>query len=158
MTGISFRVVEQYKDMLYRTALTMTRSHADAEDIMQEVFLKYFRYAPEFASEEHRKAWLLRVTINESRNLLKSFWKSRRTDLDPADFPQKQAGSQKNSGVLQAVLQLPEKYRIAVYLYYYEEYSIKEIAGITGRSEAAVAQHLVRGRNKLRKILEKGEF
>jgi len=155
MTG---RIVEQYQDMIFRTALTMVRNYADAEDIMQEVFLKYFRSAPAFLNEEHRKAWLLRVTINESRNLLKSFWKSHRIDLDPAGLMQKNSGTNHHSDVLEAVLKLPEKYRIAIYLYYYEEYSVKEIAGLTGRSEASVAQHLVRGRNRLRKILEKEEF
>ena len=153
MTGISYAVVDKYKDMIYRTALTMTRSHADAEDIMQNVFFKYFRLSPAFGSESHEKAWFLRVTINESKNLLKSFWKSRRLDADLSGFAQYPEKNIQKSPVLEAVMHLPAKYRIAVYLYYYENYSVKEIAGMTGRSEAAVAQHLSRGRNKLRKAL-----
>ena len=152
MTGISFAAVDKYKDMIYRTAVTMTKNHADAEDILQEVFFKYFRLKPGFESPAHEKAWFLRVTINECKNLLRSVWKSRRTDFNP-ELLMDSTESEHESEVLQAVMRLPEKYRIAIYLYYYEEYSIREIAEITSQSEAAVAQHLTRGRRKLRKWL-----
>ncbi|MDE5753913.1 MAG: sigma-70 family RNA polymerase sigma factor [Oscillospiraceae bacterium] len=155
MSGTAFRIVDQYQDMIYRTAFTLVGNPEDAEDILQEVFFKYFRLNPAFESESHEKAWLLRVTINEGKNLLKSFWKRQRTDFDFEKMiqPESEANSH-DSDVLQAVMSLPEKYRIAVYLYYYEEYSIKEIAGLTGQSETAIAQHLSRGRHKLRKKLE----
>ncbi|MDE5768786.1 MAG: sigma-70 family RNA polymerase sigma factor [Oscillospiraceae bacterium] len=157
MSGTSFQIVDQYQDMIYRTALTLVGNAEDAEDILQEVFFKYFRLSPAFESESHEKAWFLRVTINEGKNLLKSFWKRRRTDFDFEKIPQPEShdpGQNQDSEVLQAVLALPEKYRIAIYLYYYEEYSIREIAGVTEQSETAVAQHLSRGRMKLRKKLE----
>ncbi len=151
MSSMSFAIVDEYKDTVYRTALTVTGNFADAEDITQEVFLKYFQLRPEFETKSHEKAWLLRVTINSGKNLLRTFWHSRRGEIDLSQIPQPE--KQKHPEVLQAVLGLPEKYRIAIYLYYYEEYSIQEIAEITGHSKAVVSQHLSRGRAKLRKKL-----
>jgi len=156
MSGVSFAVVDKYKDMIYRAALTIVSNHADAEDILQEVFFKYFRLHPAFENESHEKAWFLRVTINEGKNLMRSVWKCRRTDFDPTQLPQP-VTDERDSEVLQAVMSLPEKYRIAIYLYYYENYSIREIAGITAQSEAAVAQQLARGRRKLRNKLGRSE-
>jgi len=153
MTGVTFAVIDKYKDMIYRTAVTMTANHADAEDILQEVFFKYFRLQPAFESSSHEKAWFLRVTINECKNLMRSIWKRRRTDFNPELLESASNIEEHDSEVLRAVMSLPEKYRIAIYLYYYEEYSVREIAGITSQSESAVAQHLVRGRRKLRKQL-----
>ena len=72
MSGVSFAVVDKYKDMIYRAALTIVSNHADAEDILQEVFFKYFRLQPAFESSSHEKAWFLRVTINECKNLMRS--------------------------------------------------------------------------------------
>ncbi|MDE7120793.1 MAG: sigma-70 family RNA polymerase sigma factor, partial [Oscillospiraceae bacterium] len=124
MSGTAFQIVDQYQDMIYRTALTLVGNAEDAEDILQEVFFKYFRLHPAFESESHEKAWFLRVTINEGKNLLKSFWKRRRTDFDFEKIPQPESHDlNHDSEVLQAVLTLPEKYRIAIYLHYYEEYS-----------------------------------
>ena len=152
MTSHSFAVVDKYKDAVYRAALTVTGNFADAEDIMQEVFLQYFREHPEFESDAHEKAWLLRCTINAGKNLLRSSWYRQRSDIDltllPGGAPEEPDGE-----VLTAVMSLPERYRTAIYLHYYEGYSVKEIARLTGRSESAVAQHLSRGRGKLRKKL-----
>ena len=152
MSGVSFAIVDKYKDMIYRTAITVVGNHSDAEDILQEVFFKYFRLQPAFENESHEKAWFLRVTINEGKNLLRSFWKRKRIDFDFNQIMQPQADSH-DSEVLQAVMSLPDKYRIAIYLYYYEEYSIREIAELTAQSETTVAQQLSRGRKKLRKKL-----
>lgn len=151
MTGVSFTAVDKYKDLVYRTALTVTGCHEDAEDILQEVFFKYFRLHPAFDSEEHEKAWLVRVTINAGKNLRRSAWIRKRSDVDITTIAEEAAPE--DSDVLRAVLSLPEKYRIAIYLHYYEGYSVAEIASLTGRSAAAVGQHLSRGRQKLRKML-----
>lgn len=154
MTGVSFAVIDKYKNMIYRTAVTMTSNHADAEDVLQEVFFRYFRLQPSFESESHEKAWFLRVTINECKNLLRSVWKRRRTDFDLESLVQTDTyADERDSVVLRAVMSLSEKYRISIYLYYYEEYSIREIASITSQTEAAVSQQLTRGRRKLRKKL-----
>lgn len=152
MTGITYAVIDQYKDMVYRAALAAVGNFADAEDIMQDVFFKYFKLQPEFESKGHEKAWFLRVTINESKNLLRSSWRSRRVDAEMTQL----STSPENktmSPVLEAVLSLPEKYRVVIYLYYYEGYQIREIARITSQSETAVAQQMSRGRKKLEKLL-----
>lgn len=151
VTGVTFAVIDRYKDMVYRAALAAVGNFADAEDIMQEVFFKYFKTHPEFESETHEKAWFLRVTVNESKNLLRSSWRRRRADTDLSQITQPEDG--RDSAVLEAVLSLPEKYRIAIYLHYYENYQIREIARITSQSESAVAQQLSRGRKKLQKKL-----
>ena len=153
VSGGSYAVIDRYKDAVYRAALTVTGCRADAEDITQEVFLKYFQTRPSFRSEAHEKAWFLRVAVNMGKNLVRSPWHRRRTDADLTVIPDPGSGETSSSGVLAAVLSLPEKYRVAIYLYCYEGYTAREIAEITGRSEAAVAQHLSRGRAKLRKLL-----
>ncbi len=151
VSGVTFAAIERYKDMVYRAALAVVGNFADAEDIMQEVFFKYFKTHPEFESEAHEKAWFLRVTLNESKNLVRSSWRRRRVDADLSMIPE--SADETAAAVLEAVLSLPEKYRIAIYLHYYENYQIREIARITSQSESAVAQQLSRGRKKLQKKL-----
>lgn len=153
MSGKSFAAVDKYKDLVYRTALTVTGNYADAEDILQEVFFKYFRMNPVFEDDTHEKAWLVRVTVNAGKNLMRSAWIRKRADVDLSALPEEAAGTEGQSEVLQAVLSLPEKYRIAIYLHYYEGYSAAEIASLTGQSAAAVGQQLSRGRMKLRRKL-----
>ncbi|MBQ8927799.1 MAG: sigma-70 family RNA polymerase sigma factor [Oscillospiraceae bacterium] len=152
MSGMTFAAVDRYQDLVYRTALTVTGNVPDAEDVMQEVFFRYFRSHPVFESETHERAWLIRVTVNTGRNLLRSAWRRKRVDFDPELLVQSEEQS-RDSRVLRAVMALPEKYRIAIYLYYYEEYSIREIAELTEQSESAVSQQLSRGRRKLRSKL-----
>lgn len=152
VSGVTFAVIDKYKDMVYRAAIAAVGNFADAEDIMQEVFFKYFKYHPQFESDTHEKAWFLRVTMNESKNLLRSAWHRHRTDADLSKLMDSSA-AERDSEVLEAVLSLPEKYRIAIYLHYYENYQIAEIARITSQSDAAVAQQLSRGRKKLEKKL-----
>lgn len=158
MSGKSFAAVDKYKDLVYRTALTSTGNATDAEDIMQEVFFKYFRSHPEFDTDAHERSWLVSVTLNASKNLLRSAWMRKRADVDMTLLPAQEEQTQEMSPVLAAVLALPEKYRVAIYLHYYEDYSVKEIARMTGRSETAVAQHLSRGRIRLRKKLGGAEL
>lgn len=154
MSGVSFTAIDKHKDVVYRTALTVTGNFADAEDIMQEVFFKYFRSHPDFETEEHERSWLVSVTINAGKNLLRSAWYRKRSETDLSQLPEEMKEEEHGmSDVLAAVLGLPEKYRIAIYLHYYENYSIREIARMTGRTETAVSQHLSRGRIRLRKKL-----
>ena len=153
VSGGSYAVIDRHKDAVYRAALTVTGCRADAEDITQEVFLKYFQTRPAFESEAHERAWFLRVAVNMGKNLLRAPWRRRRIDADLTVIPDPGGGEMPAAGVRAAVMSLPEKYRVAIYLYYYEGYAVKEIAQITGRSEAAVSQHLSRGRAKLRKLL-----
>ena len=142
--------VAQYGSAVYRLAYAMTRSRSDADDVFQEVFLRLHRSAPGFASEEHRRAWLLRVTANCAKNLLASPWRRRALPLeDVYAYTDPDA-----SAVDEAMAQLPGKYRAVVHLFYYEGYSIQETAAILGRRESTVRTQLTRARAMLRERLE----
>lgn len=144
-TGLR-QVMERYGDMVYRLALAQTHSSHDADDVFQEVFLRYLRAAPAFREEEHRKAWLLRVTVNCCKKLHGSFWRRHTVALSetlPAQNPEE--------GELLGLLEgLPQKYRAVLHLYYYEGYATEEIAAILGRSPGTVRSQLSRGRALLR--------
>ena len=144
-TGLR-QVMERYGDMVYRLALAQTHSSHDADDVFQEVFLRYLRSTPAFREEEHRKAWLLRVTVNCCKKLHGSFWRRHTVALSetlPAQNPEE--------GELLGLLEgLPQKYRAVLHLYYYEGYATEEIAAILGRSPGTVRSQLSRGRALLR--------
>ena len=147
-------VVRKYCDAVYRLAFACVKNNADADDVFQEVFLRYFKQPREFASEEHRKAWLLRVTINCSRKLHASAWFRRTSPLD-----EQEAAFNKpdESGLGQALAQLRPKYRSVVHLFYYEDYSIKQIAELEALTESHVRTLLTRARAQLKELL-KGEY
>lgn len=145
-----------YGDMVYRLALVRTRSVADAEDVTQEVFLRLLRTDTVFASEEHRKAWLITVTLNCSKNVLGSAFRRHTVALDAIVEPGTE-DEMPDSTVYDAVMQLPQKFRTAIHLYYYEDYSIKEIADAMHASESAVKSWLFRARAQLKTTL-KGAF
>ena len=146
-------LINQYSDTVYRVALNYLKHPADAEDITQNVMEKLISCEKEFSDESHRKYWLIRVTVNECKNFFRSFWRRYVTGLEDysgsVPFPEPVY-----SDVYEAVMKLPPKYRIAVYLYYYEEYSVSEIAGITGCSETAVQTRLMRARARLKEQLK----
>ncbi len=150
------RVVATYSDMLLRLALHHTQNQSDAEDVVQTVLLKLFSSPPAFTSTEHEKAWLIRVTINQCHDTLRSAYRKRAVPLEHhtelAAPPAKG-----NTHVLSAVRSLPEKYRNVVFLYYYEGYSTKEISSILSLRQSTVESHLFRARAKLRTLLE-GEW
>ncbi|HNX15365.1 MAG TPA: sigma-70 family RNA polymerase sigma factor [Oscillospiraceae bacterium] len=143
------QAVIRYSDNLRRLAFTYVKSVHSAEDIVQDVFLTYLQKAPEFESAEHEKAWLLRVTINKSRNMLKTGWFRSRFELteEAAYLPPEQ------SQVLEAVMALAEKYRLPIHLYYYEGYSIEEIAKLLDTNPATVGTRLARARGLLKQSL-----
>lgn len=149
------RLVRTYSDLILRLSYTYLRSTQDGEDICQTVLLKLLTGGEVFDSPEHEKAWVIRTAINACKDELRSF---RRRVVPLEDAPEAAAPEAPRSEVLDAVMELPAKYREAIYLFYYEEYSVKEIAELTGRSEAAVAAHLSRGRKKLRTILGGNEY
>lgn len=147
-------VVERYAAMVYRLAAAQLRSRADAEDVFQEVFLRYMRSAPEFESEEHRKAWLLRVTVNCCRKVQGSAWRRRTEPLSaflPAPGPEEREDLELLDG-------LPPKYRAVLHLFYYEGYSAEEIGHILGRKPSTVRVQLTRGRALLREKLKGEEY
>ena len=144
------RVVNEYATMLLRVAYSQLNNRAEAEDTVQEVLLKYMEKAPIFQSEEHEKAWLLRVTVNHCKNHLASAWFRKRADLD-AGIP---ALDNAELEVVSAVAALPAKYRAVVHLYYFEGYSTKEIAEILHSRPNTVSSRLSRARALLAKALK----
>ena len=142
--------VREYTQMVLNIAYTYTKNSYDAEDIAQEVFLALYRNIWKLSSKEHIKAWLIRVTINKSKNHMKTAWIRKRAEM-PAlqqDMPPDKADD-----LLPAVLSLDEQYKLPIYLMYYEGYSIKEISEITKIKPATVGTRLKRGRELLKKIL-----
>ena len=145
------RLVNTYSDLILRLSYTYLKSTQDGEDICQTVLLKLLTEDRVFESPEHERAWVVRVAINACKDELRAF-RRRAVPLDAA--AEAEAPEPPRLEVLDAVMALPEKYREAVYLFYYEGYSIDEIAALTGRSGAAVSAHLSRGRKKLKTMLE----
>ena len=145
------RLVYTYSDLILRLSYTYLKSTHDAEDICQTVFLKLLTGGPAFDSPAHEKAWIIRATANACKDVLRSAFRQRTVALEAAASAA--APEAPDSEVLEAVMALPENYREAVYLHYFEGYSIREIAALLGRSEAAVSAHLSRGRHKLRDVL-----
>lgn len=151
------RAMEKYSDTVYRICLLHLKNHADAEDIFQNVFLKYVTYSKDFESEEHEKAWIIRVTVNACKDLKKSFFRSRVVSIE--EIKNFQASQQENySEVLEAVLSLPEKYKNPIYLYYYEQYSAVEIGKILGKNVNTIYTLLSRGKNILKDKLGGDDF
>ena len=149
------RLVYTYSDLILRLSYTYLKSTHDAEDICQTVFLKLLTSGQTFASPAHEKAWIIRTTANACKDALRSTFRRRTVALEAAASTA--APEAPDNAVLDAVMELPENYREAVYLHYFEGYSVREIAGLLGRSEAAVTAHLSRGRHMLRTTLG-GEY
>ena len=149
------RLVNTYADMILRISYQYLKQTYDAEDICQTVFLNYITGNLRFESREHEKAWIIRTTINACKDHVKSAWFKRTVALeDAAQIP---APAVPDTWLLDAMKGLPEKYRLSLYLYYYEEYSAREIADVMGVSESVVAQYLSRGRRKLRNLIADDE-
>lgn len=147
------RIVNTYSDTLFRVAYTVLHSSADAEDTVQEVFIKLIERADKFNDPEHEKAWLIRVTVNMAKNKRK---KLSRQSI-PLDECQQEYIEPNDGELLKAVLSLDEKYSTVLHLHYYEGYSISEIGHILSIPTATVGTRLARARIALRKKLE-GDF
>lgn len=146
-------LVERYQDNLYAAAFSVCRSAEDAEDAVQDTFLKYHTISKQFESEQHIKAWLLRVVINCAKNLAGSFWRRNSAPLEQY-IESLSFQAPEDRGILEAVMALPEKYRVVIHLFYYEDYSVRDIAGILHLAEPAVKTRLSRGRKLLKDILK----
>lgn len=148
----SDEIIRKHFDMVYRIAVSATRSLTLAEDVTQEVFLRFIQKQDTLKSDEHIKAWLIRVTINCSKSVFLSSWFKKTvplTDELTFDTPEK-------SDVYFAVQNLPSKYRTVIHLFYYEDMSVKEISECLNMKESTVKSHLFRGRDMLRKELKGG--
>lgn len=144
--------MDRYADTVRRLCLIHLKNQADSEDIFQTVFMKYVLSSAVFESEEHEKAWFIRVTINACRDLLRSFFRSRTVPLEELiDLPEDAPPDTRE--VLGAVLELPEKYRDAVYLHYFEGYTAPEIGRIMRKNVNTVYSLLARSKKLLREKL-----
>ena len=140
-------LVRRHADMVYKLALSRTGNQADAEDVFQEVFLRYCKKQPEFASAEHEKAWFIRVTINCSHKLWSSPFRRKTVPLDES-LPASEVA--KNGDILDSVLTLPQKYRTILHLFYYEDLSVRDISELLKIPVSTVTCQLSRARKLLR--------
>lgn len=141
----------KHSDMIYRICVLYLKNKDDAQDALQSTFLKYLEYKPDFKDENHAKAWLIVTAKNLCRNHL-SYWFNRLKT--PEDFLTKTIGSQApNNDTLEAIMELPEKNREIIYLYYYEGYTTEEIAALLSRNHSTVRTQLAKGRELLRSVL-----
>ncbi|MDR2532427.1 MAG: sigma-70 family RNA polymerase sigma factor [Oscillospiraceae bacterium] len=150
-------IINTYKKTVYGTALSHTQNKFDADDVFQEVFLVYFKKNPTFQSEEHRKAWLIRTTLNLCKKVTLSAWRKKTTSLENAPEQSYQFVGKEENTVHSALRELPQKYGAVLYLFYFEEYKTEEIGKILKISTGNVRIRLKRGRDLMREKL-KGEY
>lgn len=146
---------EKNSKTIYTVAYNYLKNSDDAAEITQETFMKFYTYEESFKDDEHIKAWLIRVDINLCKNHLRNRKKFSDEPI-PDDIPSKE--EEQNNDLLEIVMKLPEKYRIPVHLFYYEDYSLKQIADVLDLTEGTVKTRLKRGREKLQKILRKDDW
>ncbi len=143
---------QKYGDRVFSAAFSICRCREDADDVVQDTFLKYYLQNRDYIDDTHLKAWLLRVAVNRAKDISRTFWRKNRVSweeyMDKLEFAQPEDRS-----LFQAVMSLPERYRTVIHLFYYEEYSVQEIASILGRSQGTVESQLSRGRQLLKTML-----
>lgn len=141
---------ERNIDTVYRIAYVILKRNSDAEDAVQDIFLKFLDSNKKFNDYEHEKAWFIVITRNHCRDILRNFWKSRRIDLEALPDIPHWDNKIESSEVLEKLILLPEKYKIVLYLYYFEEYSVKEISVFLEKKESTIQTQLYRGRKLLK--------
>jgi RNA polymerase sigma-70 factor (ECF subfamily) len=157
------QLVERRGNMVYKLAFVYMKSEFDAEDVYQNVFERFIKYEPEFDSPEHEKAWFIVTTINVCRSMLSSSWQRHTRVLDDVEWEQilsktsRERMTHEDGALIEAVLKLPDNYRIVVQLFYYEDYSVREIAELLKIKEGTVTTQLNRARRKIKKMLDRGE-
>lgn len=145
----------KYQDNLYIIAFNVCKNAEDAKDVVQDTFMQYYLTNKEFDNEQDIRAWLIRVAINKAKNVTGTFWRKNKTSLE--DYMETLTFETPESEELfETVMRLPEKYRIVIHLFYYEEYTVHEIADILKLSESNVKVRLSRGRSMLKEKLQEG--
>ena len=142
-------VISKYGNMLYRMCVLMLKNESDAEDVVQETMIKYYQKSPVFRDDEHEKAWLIKVAANKCRDLLR--FRVRHPHVED-DFLEKLSCDSSDSGIIEALTSLPEKFRLVMTLYYIEDYRVEDIAKIIDKTSSAVKMRLHKGRKLLEKI------
>lgn len=144
---------EKYQNNLYAAAFNICKNAEDAKDVVQDTFIQYYSLKKEFDNEQHIRAWLIRVAINKAKNINRSFWRKNKRTLE--DYMETLTFETPESEELfETVMALPEKFRIVIHLFYYEEYAIHEISDILKISESNVKVRLSRGRSLLKEKLQ----
>lgn len=146
-------LVERYHQNLFAVAFNVCKNREDAEEVVQDAFIQYHLKRLDFQSEEHIRAWLIRVTINKAKNAARTFWRRHRTSLEET-MAALTFDDQESEQLFEAVMALPQKYRIVVHLFYYEDYSVHEMAKLLSLSESNVKTRLSRARAMLRDTLK----
>ncbi|MDE6905358.1 MAG: sigma-70 family RNA polymerase sigma factor [Lachnospiraceae bacterium] len=147
------KLIGQYQNNIYAAAFSICKNVQDAEDIVQETFIQYHTSKNQFENQQHIRAWLIRVAINKAKNVNHTFWRKNKVPLE--DYMETLAfETPESKNLFETVMKLPEKYRTAIHLFYYEDYGVKEIAGILRISESNVKARLSRGRKLLRESLQ----
>lgn len=145
-------IMHTHGNMLFRLCLITLGNESDAEDAIQETLIKYLQKVPEFKSPEHEKAWFIKVAMNKCRDILR--YKSRHPVVDVEEIIA-YTNDATDSGIIDALMTLPEKFRVVLILYYVEEYSIENIAHVIGKTTSAVKMRLQKGRRLLRETYQK---
>ncbi len=145
-------IIEKYADMVYRIAITRCGTVENAEDVFQDVFMKFSEKNPRFENSEHEKAWFIRVTINLTKNLKQSSWNKKVVTLDESIVFEKK----EENDIFSIVCELPQNYRTVIYLLYYEGYKVKEISDLMKTSEGTIKTWLFRAREILKEKIEGG--
>lgn len=145
-------LINEYQTNMFVTAFNICKNVEDAKDVVQDTFIAYHTSNQQFNDEQHIRAWLFRVTVNKAKDAIKSFWHRNKMPLE--DYLETLPfESKEDSDLFEAVLNLPKKYRIAIHLFYYEEYNIREISQILHINESNIKTRLSRGRKLLKDVL-----
>ena len=144
-------IYERQCSRVYRIATLYLKNTSDAEDAVQNIFLKYMEKKPSFCDENHEKAWFITVTGNYCKDILRTFWRRK---VDFVELPEQAEQQDDSVDLIQYILKLQPKYREVLYLYYYEGYSVREVARILKRAESTVQTQLAAARKRLRTLLE----
>lgn len=146
-------IADKYIDVVYRVSLSYCKNKSDAEDVVQNTFVKLLKTDTEFVDDEHIRKWLVKVAVNQCKNISKSFWYRNITSFDELDKEPGYTQSDEKE-LFEEVMKLPKKYSVVLHLYYYEGYNVKEIAQTLEISESNVQTRLMRARNKLKENLQ----
>lgn len=145
-------VMTRYQNPLYRAAWAVVQNDADAKDVVQQVMIRYHHGAMNFESEEHLRRWLFACTVNQARDMRRSFWSRNRVSLQDVEAAYRM-DDPKDQDLFEAVSALPESYRVVLHLYYFENWTTREIAQIVHTSEACVRKRMSRARRALKEKL-----
>lgn len=149
-------LIERYQNNLYAIAFSICKNPSDAQDVVQDTFIQYYISKKEFEDEQHLRAWLIRVAINKAKNLTLTFWRQHKVSLEEY-METLTFETPESENLFEEIMKLPKKYRIVIHLFYYEDYSVKEIAEILKLSQSNVKVRLSRARALLKEAL-KGEW